>query len=199
MRRSPLLLALSLVAAPLPAQVALTLRDVAIASGAGPGGVLLPAYELHLRSDWPQLTSTANAGCVNGGEEQLAGRLVQTSAGAYTGELERRTTILFCGVHGQVRNSCQLTLRSTGAVKARGEGRVVGSGAELRLRWSAVPGGGVPQVSGDCPVAFAEKVQQMYLAVVHGLELPLPAPGEAMRRVTLEDYGWVADIQGEDH
>ena len=199
MHRSPLLLALFLVATPLSAQITLTLRDVAVATEPGPDGVLLPAFVLRLQSDWPQLISPAVPGCVNGGQEQVSGRLVQIATGAYAGELERRTMILFCGVHGQVRDACQLTLHSTGAVEARGEAMVNGSTAWLRLRWSALADGGVPMVSGDCPAAFAEKVQQMYLAVIHSLELPLPAPGEAMRRVTLEDYGWVAEIQGEDH
>jgi hypothetical protein len=75
----------------------------------------------------------------------------------------------------------------------------VGATPLLKLRWRALPDLGAPELLGDCPAEFAGKVQQMYLAVVHGLELPLPVPGEAMRRVTLEDYGWVVDIQGEDH
>jgi hypothetical protein len=197
MRCASFALILSLSTSSLPAQVALTLRSATTV--AAPASLLLPAYRLELQSAWPQLTSTAMAGCVNGGEEQLTGQLVQTPEGGYAGEFERRTIILFCGVHGQVTEACQLTLRSSGRVEAIGEARVVGTTPLLKLRWRALPDLGAPELLGDCPAEFAGKVQQMYLAVVHGLELPLPVPGEAMRRVMLEDYGWVADIQGEDH
>ncbi len=198
MRRSFLLLALPLLATPVAAQVALPLRTVALSRDPGRSGVLSAAYRLRLQSEWPQLASATNPGCINGGHEQLSGRLVRTGTGSYDGELERRTTILFCGVHGQVREACRLTLTSAGAVTARGDALVSGAVAWLRLRWAALPDSGVTELSGDCPPEFAGKVQQMYLAVVHGLELPLPGPGEAMRRVMLEDYGWLAEIQRED-
>lgn len=190
---------------PLSAQARL-----ALAAGANePGGpslvvnrallaaALKQVYRVHLVSDWPQL-GTADGRCVNGGEESLEGNVELTSGGNYLGTLERRATIRFCGAHGQAREACSLTLRSAGRVAAQGEVQPFTSGwanPVVELHWAtALEGNGVA-VEGDCPAAFNDALQRMYLGVTHVLEFSLPVAGEGPRTERLEDFGWTVEVQ----
>ncbi len=162
----------------------------------GRGGDLAASYTLSLVSDWPQLA--AGTACFNGGQEALDGTLTRTAGGSYAGQLERRATILFCGVHGAAASACALTLRSRGPVEARGEILPDAAGGEtpvVQLTWGAEPGASEVTIEGDCPAAFNESLRRMYLAVSHSLEFPLPLAGEAARTTRLEDYGWIVEAR----
>lgn len=183
---------------------------LALAAGANePGGpsvvvnrallaaALKPAYQIHLVSDWPQL-GTADGRCMNGGEEMLDGTVELTSGGNYIGTLERRATIRFCGAHGQAREACSLTLRSTGPVSARGEVHPFTSGwtnPVVELHWATASEGNGVAVEGDCPPAFNNALQQMYLGVTHVLEFTLPVVGDGARTERLDDYGWTVKVK----
>lgn len=164
--------------------------------GGAPRNALLKAsYQVRLVSDWPQL-SAGGLSCVNGGQEVLEGRLIQNPAGEYTGQLTRKATILFCGVHAGAASSCALTLTSDGTVSARGA--VLESGpkeAEVELRWFAPDGSAQAVVEGDCSPQFNDSVRRLYLGASHSLEFPLPAATEPGRTVRLDDYGWIVDVR----
>lgn len=162
----------------------------------GPGAGLAASYTLNLVSDWPQLS--VGGACFNGGQEALDGTLTRTAGGSYAGQLERRATILFCGVHGTAASACALTLSSRGPVEATGE--ILPSAAPddapvVQLAWSAAPGASEITILGDCPEAFNDSLRRMYLAVTHSLEFPLPLAGEGARTVRLEDYGWIVEAR----
>jgi hypothetical protein len=182
-------LALALSPHPLPAQRALAIS--AEPPAPRPAAELKAAYHLRLQSTWPQETDTVD-GCRNGGEETVSGTLTRTVAGGYTGDLTRRTRLLFCGSHGVAADRCQLTLEGTGTVEMSGE--VVGddtspSGRALRVQWTPDPAHQAT-VQGACPAGFKAAVQQMYLSTRHGVEFPLPAAGERPRTERLENYAW---------
>ena len=174
---------------PLPAQTALAVS--AEPAVPRPAAELKAAYHLRLQSTWPQETDTVDQ-CSNGGEETVSGTLTRTAEGGYTGNLTRRTRLLFCGSHGAAADRCQLTLEGTGTVEMMGE--VVGddtspSGRALRVQW--IPDSAhQATVKGACPAAFKTAVQQMYLSTRHGVEFPLPAAGEGPRTERLENYAW---------
>ncbi len=162
----------------------------------GRGARLAASYSLSLVSDWPQLA--LGTACFNGGQEALDGTLTRTSAGRYAGQLERRATILFCGVHGAAASACALTLRSRGPVEAHGEILPDAAGGEppvVQLTWSAETGASEVTIEGDCPAAFNDSLRRMYLAVSHALEFPLPLTGEGARTTRLEDYGWIVEAR----
>jgi hypothetical protein len=205
MRRTmlPVVLAL-LLSSPVAAQRSLALgagprdRDPSpVVSHALHAAMLKPLYQLRLVSDWPQL-SGGGLGCVNGGQEVLEGRLVQRSDGGYAGQLIRKATIRFCGVHGAAQEACALTLTSEGTVSARGEVFPAGAGwttPEIELRWQAMEGAADAVVEGDCTSGFSESVRRMYLGASHSLEFPLPLAGEGRRTTRLDDYGWIVDVK----
>jgi hypothetical protein len=208
MRRATLLLVTAntlAFAPPLAGQAAL-----ALAAGANePGGpsvvvnrallaaALKPSYRIHLASEWPQFSSV-DGGCINGGEEVLDGTVELTSGGNYLGTLERRATIRFCGAHGTAREACSLTLRSTGPVAARGEVHPFTSGwtnPVVELQWSTTGEGNGVAVEGNCPAAFNDALQRMYLGVTHVLEFSLPVVGDSARTERLDDYGWTVEVK----
>ena len=205
MRRTVLPFALVVFAAvPLEAQQSLVLAagphdhdPLPLVSNALHAAMLKPVYQLRLVSDWPQL-SGGGIGCINGGQETLEGRLIQTSDGGYAGQLVRQATIRFCGVHGAARDACALTLTSAGTVSARGAVTPVGPGwgsAEIALRWQAAEGASDAVVEGDCSAGFNDAVRRLYLGASHSLEFPLPTAGEDRLTVRLDDFGWIVDVQ----
>jgi hypothetical protein len=206
MRRTSFLLFSVLRLAFVPALSAQAVQELAIGRGTaneerqeqrhGPGSGLAPAYTLNLVSDWPQLS--VGATCFNGGQEVLDGTLTRTGSGSYAGRLERRATILFCGVHGGAASACALTLTSSGPVEAKGE--LLADGADgaapvVELTWSAAAGASEVAIHGDCPARFNDSLRRMYLGVSHTLEFPLPLAGEGARTVHLEDYGWIVEAR----
>lgn len=206
MRRTSILLLSVLRLALVPALSAQALEELAIGSRganpgqlqppAGPGEGLASAYTLSLVSDWPQLS--VGGTCFNGGQEALDGTLTRTASGRYEGQLERRATILFCGVHGGAESACSLTLTSRGPVEARAE--VLPDGAEgaspvVELKWAAAEGASEVAIRGDCTPGFNDSLRRMYLGVSHTIEFPLPRAGEGARTVRLEDYGWIVEAR----
>jgi len=159
--------------------------------------MLKPAYQLRLVSDWPQL-SAGGVACVNGGQEVLEGRLIQTSEGGYAGQLTRKGTIRFCGVHGGAAEACALTLTSGGTVWARGLVTSVGPGwsePQIELRWYAPEGASDALVEGDCTAQFNDAVRRLYLTASHSVEFPLPAADQGRRTMRLDDYGWIVAVE----
>jgi len=204
--RSPLFTGVLVFAAALPLHPQ---EPVALAAGPRDGdppmivsralhaAMLKPAYRLRLVSDWPQL-SGSGLGCVNGGQEVLEGKLTQTSDGDYTGQLTRRATIRFCGVHGGSPSACALTLTSVGTVTARGRVTPTGPGwsdPEIELRWFAPDGASDALVEGDCSSQFNDSVRRLYLTASHSLEFPLPTTDQGRRTMRLDDYGWIVDVR----
>lgn len=159
--------------------------------------MLKPAYHVRLVSDWPQL-SAGGLGCVNGGQEVLEGRLTQTSDGDYRGQLTRKGTIRFCGVHGGSAAACALTLTSGGTVTARGVVTPTGPGwrdPQVELRWFAPDGTSEALVEGDCSTQFNDAVRRLYLSASHSLEFSLPTADQGRRTMRLDDYGWIVDVR----
>lgn len=205
MRRTALPFAFALMLAPpLAAQAPLPLAagpeagdPLPMVNAALHAAMLKPSYEVRLVSDWPQL-SGGGLDCLNGGQEVIEGRLVQTSDGGYTGRLVRRATIRFCGIHGAAQEACALTLTSAGEVTARGEVTPEGPGwsaAAMELRWHTAAGASDAAVEGDCSAQFSQAVRGMYLGASHSLEFPLPLAGESRRTIRLDDYGWIVDVR----
>lgn len=205
MRRRAVLLVLALgSAAPLAAQEPTVLA--AGLPGAEPplvvvnalhAAMLKPAYQVKLVSDWPQL-SAGGLGCVNGGQEVLEGKLVQTSSGDYAGQLVRKGTIRFCGVHGGAAQACALTLTSAGTVYARGAVVPTTNGwanPVVTLRWSSPDGSSEAVVEGDCSAQFNEAVRRLYLSVSHSVEFALPTADQGPSTVRLDDFGWIVDVR----
>jgi hypothetical protein len=204
MRRTvPLLVTAALLAAPLTAQTGLALAagargnvPVAVVNRALMAAALKPALAVTLTSNWPQLREPGGT-CVNGGEETLAGTLRLTSGGNYEGALHRHATILFCGSHGPARESCELTLSSTGPVSAVGEVQPFTAGwtdPVMTLNWST-PDGAEVRVDGSCPEAFNEALRKMYAGVSHAVEFPVPVAGEDERGFRLDDFGWLVQVR----
>lgn len=156
---------------------------------------LADAYDLRLRSAWPQLG--AGEECRNGGDEIVEGTLTRDPDGAYRGTFHRRTRILFCGAHGVDGKACELVLAGDGKVAATGT--VVAdeespSGEALRLSWRPLATHGAT-VHGACPADFKRSVQEMYLSVSHGAEFALPEDGVERRVERLENYAWTVEIE----
>jgi hypothetical protein len=205
MRRTVPLLVTSaaLVATPLAAQTGLALAagargnvPMVVVNHALMAAALKPALVVTLTSDWPQLREPGGT-CLNGGEETIAGTLRLTSGGSYEGSLQRRATVLFCGSHGPARESCELTLSSTGPVLAVGEVQPFTDGwtdPVLTLNWST-PDGAEVQVEGNCPEAFNEALRRMYAGVTHAVEFPVPVAGERERNSRLDDFGWLVRVR----
>jgi hypothetical protein len=196
---------LTLVSAgPLAAQEARVLaagpRDSdppAVVTRALHAAMLKPSYQVKLVSDWPQL-SAGGVACVNGGQEVLEGRLEQTSSGDYDGQLVRRGTLRFCGVHGSAAEACALTLTSAGTVTVRGAVTPVGpnwSAPLIELRWFAAEGASEAVVEGDCSTQFNESVRRLYLTASHSVEFLLPTADQGARTMRLDDYGWIVDVR----
>lgn len=159
--------------------------------------MLKPAYQLRLVSDWPQL-SGGGLGCVNGGQEVLEGQVSQTSSGDYAGQLTRKATIRFCGIHGSAAEACALTLTSAGVVTARGPVTPVSpnwSEPQIELRWFTPEGASQAVVEGDCSAQFNESVRRLYLTASHSVEFALPTAGQGPRTMRLDDYGWIVDVR----
>lgn len=157
--------------------------------------LLKAAYQLRLVSDWPQL-SVGSLTCVNGGQEVLEGRVIQNPAGQYTGQLTRKASIRFCGVHGGIQTECALTLTSDGTVSARAAVISTGPGeAQVELRWFSPSGASDAAVEGDCSPQFNEAVRRMYLGASHSVEFDLPLANEGRRTMRLDDYGWIVDVR----
>lgn len=163
------------------------------------GAMLASRYELHVVSDWPQY-GIPGTSCVNGGQEVLNGTLSRLEGDSYGGTLERRTTIRFCGSHGQAQDqACSLTLTSHGPVEARGEvipGAGPGPGATLALRWTT-PADAAPDdiaIEGTCAPAFTARLRALYQGVSHAMEVPVPLLGEAPTLVRLEQ-GWIVEAR----
>lgn len=201
MRRSIIATAIQiLIVPPLLSQAAsnepVALAAITVMTGAsGLESSQLPAsYQIHLASDWPQLT-LAGTDCVNGGNETLSGTLSRT-AGGYAGQLERKTSIRFCGTHGPLSPApCSLTLSSRGPVTARAEVFRADGRPAVILRWAAEPSArDAILVEGNCAPAFNQSLKDLYLGVTHSLEFSLPEVGEAGVPVRLEDYGWVVAV-----
>lgn len=178
------------LAAPAPVGVRMTVDRAA------PRTVLLKAaYQVRLVSDWPQLSANGLS-CINGGQEVLEGRIIQNDAGDYQGQLTRKATIRFCGMHGGTDGACALTLTSDGTVSARGSVMTDGSKVpQVELRWFAPEGESEALVEGDCSSQFNDSVRRLYLGASHSLEFPLPIAGEGRRTMRLEDYGWIVDVR----
>ncbi len=169
----------------------------AVVSRALHAAMLRPAYQVRLVSDWPQL-SAGGVSCVNGGQEVLEGRLEQTSSGDYAGQLVRRGTIRFCGVHGSAAEACALTLTSAGTVSVQGTVTPVSaswSEPRFELRWFTPEGASEAVVEGDCSADFNESVRRMYLAASHSVEFSLPTVDQGGRTMRLDDYGWIVDVR----
>lgn len=167
------------------------------ADGEGPRSGLASTYTLSLVSDWPQL-SAAGIACVNGGQEVLRGAVTRTTEGHYVGQLERRATILFCGVHGGAQDACALTLTSDGPVEAQGHvlpSEAAGSAPLVELQWASTEAASDLVIEGDCAPSFNESLRRLYQSVTHTLEFPLPLAGAGPRTVRLEDYGWIVDVR----
>ncbi|MEO8138581.1 MAG: hypothetical protein ABI742_02990 [Gemmatimonadota bacterium] len=205
MRRTSILLITALrlalvpsLAAQAPAALAIGPRNLDRALGAnreGPGTALASAYTLNLVSDWPQLSADGSA-CVNGGQETLRGAITRTTDGHYVGQLERRATILFCGVHGAAQDACALTLTSEGPVEAEGHvlpSEAAGSAPLVELQWASAEDPSDVVIEGDCAPGFNESLRRLYIGVTHTLEFPLPLAGP--RTIRLEDYGWIVDVE----
>lgn len=159
--------------------------------------LLKPSYRMRLVSDWPQL-SAGGLGCVNGGQEVLEGTLTQTGDVSYAGQFRRKATIRFCGSHPGATEMCALTLRAEGTVAARGTvalTRGEWTSPEIALRWTTPDGISDVMVEGDCSPEFNEKVKRLYLSASHSLEFSLPPAGEPRRTMSLDDYGWIVDVQ----
>ncbi len=208
MRRTSILLFSVLRLALVPALSAQATAELAIGSpsanpemlehraGPGLGTALASSYTLSLVSDWPQLS--VGGACFNGGQEALNGTLTRTAGGGYAGRLERRATILFCGVHGGAESACALSLTSRGPVEARGEllpDAAEGAAPVVELRWAASEGASEVVIRGDCAPGFNESLRRMYLGVTHALEFSLPLAGEGPRTVRLEDFGWIVEVR----
>lgn len=204
MRRTSILLfsllhpaVVSVLSAQAAAELALgPLSATAVGHESRSGTGLASVYTLSLVSDWPQLS--AGNGCFNGGQEALNGTLTRTASGSYTGQLERRATILFCGVHSGTASACALTLTSRGMVEARGDllpHVADGSAPVVELTWAAAEGASEVAIQGDCSSSFNESLRRMYLGVTHALEFPLPLAGEGALTVRLEDYGWTVEVR----
>jgi hypothetical protein len=157
---------------------------------------LAPAYRLRLTSAWPRWEG-APAGCADGGLETVEGILRRTGAEQYSGRFIRRTRLLFCGSHGSGTGTCELILEGSGKVEMTGAvmpDETSPSGSSARLAW--VPTGDHNAVvAGPCEEGFKQAVQQMYLSVRHGAEVPLPAAGTGPIRQRLENYAYVAEIE----
>jgi hypothetical protein len=205
MRRTVVPLVIALIRAPSiaaqqPQLLAAGPRDgdpPPVVSNALHAAMLKPAYLLRLVSDWPQL-SGGGLGCVNGGQEVLEGKLTQTSSGEYAGQLTRKGTIRFCGVHGGAAEACALTLTSGGMVAARGMVTPVGPGwgePQIELRWYAPDGASDAVVEGDCTAQFNDAVRRLYLSASHSLEFRLPTADQGRRTARLDDYGWIVDVE----
>lgn len=203
-RRSAALVLALVSAAPLTAQAPQVLAagprnsdPPAVVSHALHAAMLKPAYQVKLVSDWPQL-SGGGLGCVNGGQEVLEGKVTQTSSGDYAGQLSRKATIRFCGVHGSAAEACALTLTSAGTVTVRGVVTPVSAGwsdPQIELRWFAPEGASQAVVEGDCSAQFNESVRRLYLSASHSLEFALPTADQGPRTVRLDDYGWIVDVR----
>lgn len=185
---------------PLPAQEALAIAapgrgELAVTGeGGGPRNALLKeSYQLRLVSDWPQLTS-GDLSCVNGGQEVLEGRLTRNPSGGYNGQLTRKATIRFCGVHGGSASSCALTLTSEGTVSALATA-LLPTGNLVELRWFAPEGASQVLVEGDCSAQFNDSVRRLYLGASHSVEFGLPGVSEGSKTVRLDDYGWIVDVR----
>ena len=207
MRRTSILLVTALrlalvpsLAAQAPAALAIGPRNLDRELGAnreGPGTGLASTYTLNLVSDWPQLSAGGSA-CVNGGQEVLRGAVTRTADGHYVGQLERRATILFCGVHGGAQDACALTLTSEGPVTAQGHllpSEAAGSAPLVELQWASAEDASDVVIEGDCAPSFNESLRRLYLGVTHTLEFPLPLAGDGPRTIRLEDYGWIVDVE----
>jgi hypothetical protein len=154
------------------------------------------SYHLTLTSTWPRW-SGAPVGCADGGIETVEGMPHRIGAGKYSGTFTRRTRLLFCGSHGSGTGSCELTLVGNGKVAMTGvvvPDESSPSGRSARLSW--VPGAGhQAMVEGQCAEGFKQAVQQMYLTVRHGAEVPLPAAGAARIKRQLENYAYIAEVE----
>jgi hypothetical protein len=173
-------------------------QSVAYSDAAAPPRVALAsAYHLKLESAWPQ--AAAGDACRNGGDELVEGTLRLGADGVYRGSFDRRTLLLFCGAHGASGEACELTLEGEGKVAMTGyavSDETSSSGSALRLSWQPSPAHGAI-VRGACSADFKRSVEEMYLSVPHGVELPVPAGGEGGRRERLENYAWIAEMTGQ--
>lgn len=203
MRTLSLTVALIAVATPLAAQQHLALAAaprgamLPVAERANSETSLRPAYRLRLVSDWPQL-SAGGLGCVNGGQEVLEGTLTQTGGTSYAGQFKRKATIRFCGAHAGATELCSLTLTAEGTVAARGTVAVARgdwTSPAIEFRWTTPDGASDVVVSGDCTAEFNEKVKRLYLSASHALEFTLPSASAPRQTTSLDDYGWIVDVQ----
>jgi hypothetical protein len=150
---------------------------------------LRDSYRLRLTSAWPQLAG-ADPSCINGGEEQLVGTVSRAGDDTYAGDLERRTTIQFCGEHAATAGACTLTLVGEGRVQALGHLAVEpGMAPVMQLRWTPM-GGATPKLEGTCADSFGAALGRMYASVTHGLEFSLPAAASGPVDLDLTDIGW---------
>ena len=160
---------------------------------------LKSAYRVRLTSTWSQEVEAT--GCRNGGDEALEDKLTSNADGSYTGTLNRRTELLFCGVHGtpQVMEAtgCALTLSGAGAVSANGvviPDETAPSGRAMRLTWTPAVGHKAT-VSGPCAPAFKRALKAMYLSTIHAAEFPLTTVGSGPRSERLENYAWNVELE----
>jgi hypothetical protein len=187
------------------AQAALEPPAATLALTVAPAPAALKAtYHLMLTSTWPQ-EQTAG-GCLNGGVETVEGTLSRGAGGNYTGRLNRRTELLFCGAHGEAAHGeaaqggdeggCALTLRGQGTVAMTGV--VMGdegspSGRAMRATWTPSPEHQAT-VTGACAAAFKDAVRAMYLSTPHAVEFPLTTAGTGPRSERLENYAWAVEL-----
>jgi hypothetical protein len=201
-RISPLAAALALgtAAAPMAAQSTAGNTPTSLALTESPipppaPGALKPAYRLRLTSTWPQQAVTA--GCRNGGEETLDGRLTENADGTYSGRFARRTRMLFCGAHGAAASACSLELAGNGTVTMTGvvlADETSPSGRSIRVTW--IPAAGhEAAVTGACADGFKQAVQEMYLSTPHAAEFPLTTVGAGARTEQLENYAWKVELE----
>jgi hypothetical protein len=167
-------------------------------AGAPASAALKPAYHVRLTSTWPQ--ENGEGGCRNGGEELVEGTLTRSRDGTFSGILNRRTALLFCGAHGQQAgvgaSSCSITLAGDGRVRADGvvmTDEQSPSGRSLRLTWIPGPDHRAT-VTGACADGFKRAVRAMYLGTVHAAEFPLTSAGAGPRTERLENYAWRVEL-----
>jgi hypothetical protein len=100
----------------------------------------------------------------------------------------------FCGAHAQAV-PCRLQLTGKGAVDVTASVVANGEGVSLSTVWRPVPVRATVQIAGTCSPEFEAALRSMYLTAIHRVEVPVLAGVAGRQSVTLEDYGWLAEIE----
>jgi hypothetical protein len=161
-------------------------------------GALKSEYRIRLTSAWPQYGDAAGD-CLNGGQEVLEGTLIRTNDGGYTGAFTRTSGLSFCGTHSGAPEVCSLSLNGHGLAGVAAylvESRATADeGRRIELVWRPRAIGNTVSVRGTCPVDFNQALQSMWLGATHAVDFVLPVSGAGRQVISLEDYGWVVEIE----